>query len=318
MHTPESWPIGAALLQLSPTTADGASLMEAHPREWTRSLDEVASVGFDHIDLTDSWLRPGDLSTNRRRGLLQAVADAGLSISAISVTRRSILDPSNATENIAYAYRSIDASADLGVSYLCLGLHRPLTTAQLRALWFWHERGESDELHDPATYRHAVQTFRALGLYAAERGVNLSLEMYEDTLLGTADACVRMITDIDLPNVGLNPDVTNLLRLHRPVEKWEEQFAKMLPWTNYLHVKNCTRDYDPATGVYSTAPAALEYGIINFRKVIGDAIALGFDGPLCVEHYGGDGLTVSAHNREYLRMVLGAKLAANRSEPEAH
>lgn len=317
MHTPDSWPIGAALLQLSPTTADGVSLMEAHPREWTLALREVKHAGFAHIDLTDSWLRPGDLTPDRRRDLNRAVAEAGLGISAISVTRRSILDPADGPENIAYSYRSIDAAADLGVEYLCLGLHRPLTPAQLDALWFWHEPGAGDPLDDPETYRHAVRTFRELGRYAAERGVQLSLEMYEDTLLGTADACVRLITDVDLPNVGLNPDVTNVLRLHRPIERWEDQFAKMLPHTNYLHVKNCTRDFDAATGSYATAPAALEFGIINFRKVLGDALALGFAGPLCVEHYGGDGLSVAARNRDYLRTILAAKLTAPAPTPVA-
>jgi len=33
--------------------------------------------------------------------------------------------------------------------------------------------------------------------------------------------------------------------------------------------------------------------------------------PLCVEHYGGDGLSVSASNRDYLRRILAVKLGQN-------
>ena len=38
------------------------------------------------------------------------------------------------------------------------------------------------------------------------------------------------------------------------------------------------------------------------------ALEAGFDGPMCVEHYGGDGLTVTAMNRDYIRGILAAKL----------
>ncbi len=39
--------------------------------------------------------------------------------------------------------------------------------------------------------------------------------MYEDTLIGTADGAVRFVTDVDLPNVKINADIGNLIRLHR-------------------------------------------------------------------------------------------------------
>ena len=58
------------------------------------------------------------------------------------------------------------------------------------------------------------------------------------------------------------------------------------------------------TGHISSAPAPLELGLINYRIAVNAAIAGGFRGGFCCEHYGGDGLTVSAHNREYLKSIL--------------
>ena len=87
-----------------------------------------------------------------------------------------------------------------------------------------------------------------------------------------------------------------------------DMLTAMLPYTNYWQVKNYLRDVDPATGAYFSAPAPLESGFIDYRTAIGMAIEAGFDGPLCVEHYGGDGLSVSAANREYVRRILTAKL----------
>ncbi|MET4060859.1 sugar phosphate isomerase/epimerase [Arthrobacter sp. UYP6] len=101
----------------------------------------------------------------------------------------------------------------------------------------------------------AAHRFRELGEYAAERGVSLSLEMYEGTFLGTADSSVELVTAADLPNVGLCPDIGNIVRLHREVEDWREMLQKMLPHTNYWQLKNYFRDYDPATGAYASAPA---------------------------------------------------------------
>lgn len=307
--TADTWPIGAAFLQFPNLLRDGTSITDAPSAVWRQTLREIQLAGFDHVDLTDTWLPYGDLTPDRRRELMDILGDLGLGVSAISLSRRSILDhdAADARENLAYSYRSIDAAAEMGIRTLCLGLHQPLTEAQKAATWFWHEPGAADP-DDPAVYAYAVEHFAALGRYAADRGVILSLEMYEDTYLGSAESCVRLVTDIDQPNVGLNPDLGNLLRLHRPFADWREQLVAMLPFTNYWHVKNYSRDYDNATGAYFTAPAPLSMGYINYREAIGLALEAGFAGTFCVEHYGGDGLTVGAMNRDYLREILRAKL----------
>ena len=52
----ESWPIGAALLQFPSTTRSGLCYQDAPVEQWSAVLREVAFAGFDHVDLTDSWL----------------------------------------------------------------------------------------------------------------------------------------------------------------------------------------------------------------------------------------------------------------------
>lgn len=306
----DTWPIGAALLQFPGTATDGSNVNDAPSETWAKTLREVRLAGFEHVDLTETWVSTGELSSARLREFEAVLTDVGLGVSAISASRRSILDhdPAQAAANIAYSYRLIEAAEQLGVKTVCLGLHQPLTPAQQEAVWFWLAPGAADP-DDPEVYRHAVRTFQELGRFAAERGVELSLEMYEDTYLGTADQCVQMIEDIGLENVGINPDVGNIIRLHHPVEHWREQYAKLLPYTNYWHIKNYYRDFDPATGAYTTSPAPVELGYISYREVIGMALELGFSGPICVEHYGGDGLSVTARNRDYIREIIRVKQA---------
>lgn len=304
-----SWPIGAALLQFPGDLPGGATLTEADPETWVPTLREVSLAGFDHIDLTDSWLRPGDMSPERRDVLIALAAEHGLAFSAFSVTRKSIIapDPDTAASHLAYSLRTVEAAAQMGVPVVCLALHQPLTRAQEEAVWFWLAQGAEDPVDDDV-WAAAVDGFRQVGKAAQDVGVEISLELYEDTYLGSADSAVRLVEEIGLDSVGLNPDVGNLVRLHRPVEPWDEMLRKMLPYTNYWHTKNYFRDHDPATGAYFSSPAPLELGYINYRRAVEMALDAGFDGPFCVEHYGGDGLSVSAVNREYLRRILAVKL----------
>ncbi|TDC27987.1 sugar phosphate isomerase/epimerase [Streptomyces sp. 8K308] len=299
----QDWPIGAALLQFP-------DAQDAPAARWAETLREVAAAGFDHVDLTDTWVRPGDLDAERRRELAAGLREAGLGVTAISTVRRSVTDPDEgrAEENLAYLLRTVEAAADLGVGVVSVGLHRELSGRQRAAVWFWTEPGASDPVGDERVWGLAVERLGLIGERAAELGVAVSLEMYEDTYLGTAESAVRLVREIGAANVGLNPDIGNLVRLHRPVEDWERIMLETAPFTNYWHVKNYYRDHDPATDAYFTVPAPAESGFVNYRRAVEIALAAGFAGPICVEHYGGDGLSVSATNREYLRRLLAAKL----------
>ncbi|WP_445262999.1 sugar phosphate isomerase/epimerase family protein [Pseudokineococcus sp. 1T1Z-3] len=297
------------MIQYPGVLPDGSSVQDQSAQEWARTLEDVVDAGFDCVDPTDSWLRLGDLSPERLREFQDVVADLGLRVPVVSTARESPVDPEHGEANLALLHRGIDAATTVGAEVFNVGFFRALAPAQKRALWFWTAPGaqDPDPDVDPGTYRLAVERTRELGRHAAENGLVLSLEMYEDTYLGTADGAVRFVTDVDLPEVGLNPDLGNLQRLHRPVERWDEMAAKVLPYTNYWHTKNYLRTEDETTGAITTAPAPLETGVMSYRQMLADAVELGFRGPITCEHYGGDGLSVSARNRDYLRGLLGTR-----------
>lgn len=295
------WPIAAALLQFPAVKPDGTVVQDAPPTEWVATFREVAQAGFKHVDLTDSWVRPGDLPGARVDDLKAAAAEAGVELAAISAIRRSVIDATNGEANLAYSHRTLDAAARLGIGVVSFGLHQDLTPQQRQQLWFWTVEGHRDPVGDVETWGAAVARFRELGRHGAEAGVLVSLEMYEDTYLGTASSAVRLVQDIGLESVGLNPDIGNLLRLHRPVEDWRVLVHETLPYANYWHVKNYFRDEDVARGLFVAFPAPLELGVINYREAFQYAISVGYQGIICAEHYGGDGLGVSASNQQYLR-----------------
>ena len=308
MFTAENWPIGANMLGFGNKTSDGTPLLEASSTVWASQLRQVKELGVDQVDPTDAWLPLAKLSDERVEEFRRVLDGEGMSLSSISMTRNSVVDVENGEQNLRDAHRFIELAPSFGVTVVNTGFMQAITEKQARAIWFWLEDGHVD---DPALRDLAIERVRELGDAAKALGVQLSLEMYEDTYVGTADEAVSFITDVDHDAVGLNPDLGNLVRLHREVEPWEDMFEKVLPHSNFWHIKNYTRDYDPATGAYSSAPMPLKYGYINYRKVIRRALELGYTGPFCCEHYGSDSLGVIAENVHYIRQVLTSALAAD-------
>jgi sugar phosphate isomerase/epimerase len=306
VHTAHSWPIAANMLGFGNRAPDGGHIKDAPSTVWATQLRQVRELGFDYIDPTDAWVPLAALSEDRVEEFRTVLRDEGLAISSISMTRNSVVDVENGTQNLADAHRLIDLAPSFGATIVNTGFMQAITPEQSKQIWFWLVDGHVD---DPALRDLAVERIRELGDHARANGIELSLEMYEDTYVGTPDEAVSFVRDVDHDAVGLNPDLGNLIRLHRPVPHFSEMFAKVLPYSNFWHIKNYSRDYDPATGAYSSAPLPLKYGYINYRQMIRLALELGYTGPFCCEHYGSDSLGVCAENREYIQQVLSSALA---------
>ncbi|WP_430593484.1 sugar phosphate isomerase/epimerase family protein [Humidisolicoccus flavus] len=302
-YTAETWPIAACMHGFDPIGADGTPMHDAPASTWAAVFAEVQSLGFNALEISDGHIRIAELSDSRRSELVSIADDHGITLTSLHVARQSVIMPGHEAKNLEYAHRSIEACAAMGIPMFSTGLHQPFTQAQKDALWFWTAQGPIDP-DDAAVRKTAVDRIRELGNHAADLGLQMSLEMYEDTYLGTADSAVQFIEEVGLSNVGLNPDIGNLVRLHRPIEDWQEMYAKTLPYANYWHLKNYARDEAGDGSWFTAVPSTLELGLINYRKVIRDALALGYSGVFLMEQYGGDSLGVCATNARYVRSLL--------------
>ena len=309
-YSADTWPI-AAKMNFGPLTEERTLTVDAGERVWQDQMLQVAEFGFDAMDPMDDWIPLADLD-DQKFALFQKVAkDNGLSVPAVSIGRQSVVDVERGAENVKIIHRTIDRAAELGAKIINIGFQQALTQAQKEALWFWLAAGHVD---DPKLRDLAIERVREVADHAQQAGMEVSLEMYEDTYVGTPDDAVAFCKDVDHPAVGLNPDIGNLIRLHRPMEKYDVMHEKVFPYANYWHAKNYIRDEDSATGSYMSAPVPLEIGTMNYRQLIRRAIQLGFNGPFMVEHYGSDWLAVGAANRDYIRQVLRGALRTFRDQ----
>ena len=304
MYTADEWPI-ACKASFGPVAEDGTPIIEAGPKIWYDQMLQMAELGFTCIDPMDDWLPMADLTEGQLRTYTELLADTGLRTAAISIGRNSVVDVEHGERNLRTIHRTIDRAAELGAAVVNIGFQQALTQAQKDALWFWLAEGH----HDDWSLRDlAIERVRDLADHAQRLGLQISLEIYEDTFVGTPEDAVSFYKDVDHPAVGINPDIGNLFRLHRPMPKYTDMYNMVLPYANYWHIKNYIRDEDPATGSYMSTPAPLQTGTINYREVIRTALRMGYSGPFMTEHYGSDWLGVGAENARYIRQVLKAAL----------
>ena len=288
-YSAADWPIAAAMLPFGNKDSHGGAIHDAEPEEWAKHLRLVRRMGFTEVDPTDTWVRVGDLSPERLADFKSVLSDIGLTIPAISTSRRSVMDPEHGKEYLAYSHRLLDVAAELGVPLVSFGFFQELTAEQQRALWFWLAEGWHDA-EAPEVRSQAASLIRELAEHAARNGQQITLEMYEDTYVGTCDGAVKFLKEVGHDACGLNPDIANFIRLHRPIEPVQDMLDKVLPYAKYWHVKNYLRDEDPTTGQVMTFPVPMEFGLINYRAAISQALELGFRGAFLCEHYGSVGM----------------------------
>ena len=114
----DNWPIAAAMNGFPGVLPDGSLVQDQPADHWAETLQQVVDAGFTEFDPSDSWVRVADLSPSRLRDFMYVVKTVGLTIPAISTTRKaSVIDPVHGDDYLAYNHRVIDTAAgDLGMS----------------------------------------------------------------------------------------------------------------------------------------------------------------------------------------------------------
>ena len=77
------------------------------------------------------------------RDFKSVLSDVGLTIPAISTSRRSVMDPEHGEEYLAYSHRLLDKAAELGVPVVSFGFFQASTEEQqhARSGFGWQKAG---------------------------------------------------------------------------------------------------------------------------------------------------------------------------------
>ena len=162
-------------------------------------LPHIASLGFDVIELPIETVGQFDVE---RVGELARGHGIDVSVCAVIGPGRDLLLAGEADEGVRYLRSCIDVAQALGSPTVA----GPFYSAVGRC---WRSTPE-ERARD---VEQVARTLRAIGEYAADRGVMLGVETlnrFETSFLNTTAQAIELIERVDHPSVGLALDVFHL------------------------------------------------------------------------------------------------------------
>jgi len=255
----------------------------ANRLERLRILEWAATTGFEGIEISPQWLDITHLSNTELREFREDAAASGLAISGLNVNR--ILHPDAASVGSKLLLEhAIHVAAILSAPLVTLSFSSPLGDPSRP---FLHgcdvPQAERDQNAD---------LIRDLAARALPHGFQLSLELHDDGLLDTADLCLDMLQRVASENVGLNPDLGNLVR-SCPDSDWRTTLKSLAPRANNWHVKNYR----------GSQPSPIWDGRIDYAEAFHIMRAAGYTGWVSIESYFGDVLDLQAKSLAWLKRL---------------
>ncbi len=243
-------------------------------------LKKAKEIGFDGIELGPSVLDQPDVATLRAE-----LEDAGVPCVAIR-GGGGFISPRNATRAGKQWEQIINFAAQIGagvVNSTIGGSPAP----DPRGIGTY--RGERISQGSSRTAREEDYERTARGLseaakVAADQGVEISIEIHQNTIVDNSWTALHLLELIDQPNVGINPDLGNIYWTYDiPEESCEDAIAALAPHCNYWHCKNLYRVHIPDLEKSILLQAPIPDGDIDYRFAISAMLDAGYSGYLAIE-----------------------------------
>ena len=114
---------------------------------------------------------------------------------------------------------------------------------------------------------------------AAEKGLKFALEIHQGSIADNSKATLRLLDMVSRPNVGINPDLGNILWSYNiPEESWADTIQNTAGRMIFWHIKNMRRVYLPDSNRSVFIRTNVPDGEIDYRYAVEVAHAAGFDG----------------------------------------
>lgn len=132
--------------------------------------------------------------------------------------------------------------------------------------------------------------------------LTLALETHAGYLHDVAKPCLRLLTEVNRPNVTANFDYANIF-LNRRGEPMEEAVQLLKGRIGYLHLKDVKVEENAPEGKFEAVP--LGQGSIDLPRQLRLLAEAGYSGPICVENtMKVDKLPVAEHDFQALSALV--------------
>lgn len=264
-------------------------------------LAKVKEIGFDGIELPAMNLADAAIDTLRAE-----LEDAGVPCVAIR-GGGGAAHPRVAAANKKRMEDAVHFAAKVGASVVNSTVTTPPREPGKKGTY----RGESvsqgsSRYASEADYERTASAVTDVANIAADLGVEISIEVHQNSIVDNSWSALHLLALIDAPNVGINPDLGNIYWTYDiPEESCEDAIVALAPHVNYWHCKSLYRVHIPdlETAIYVQAP--LPDGEIDYRFAIAALLDADYDGYLAIEgvRYG-DGFHQDGRSVAYVKSVL--------------
>jgi D-psicose/D-tagatose/L-ribulose 3-epimerase len=218
-------------------------------------IRQTKQIGFDSIDI---FADPLDTDAAERELIRTECDAAGLPIVSVACVAVGLIDFNPSVQRFHFdrckAY--LDFASELGAKNLLLVLGE----------YIW----ERQVIPPAEQWATGVKHLKALGEYAAGRGLQIALELepFKLSLLNDVPNMVRFLDDVSHPAVGANIDISHLcLAGSKP-----EELRALKGRAVHVHISDCDGkvhgDLPPGRGVVDFVPYLKEIAALNVPGAI--------------------------------------------------
>lgn len=277
---------------------------ELPPKEIRRAyLRKVREIGFEGIEF---GIRSAGQSEAEWKELRAELEGEGLKCAVIR-GGGGVTNPRSATTYRRTWETAIRAAAALGAdlvnSAIGGGMRDPAgpgaIVGERTAQGSSRQASESD-------YLLTADRFREIADLAAEHGVEIAIELHQNSIADSTWGCVHLLDLIDRKNVGVNPDLGNLYWNYAiPEESNEACIAALARRAKYWHCKQLHRVYIPELQKSYFLKVPLPDGEIDYRFAMSAMVDAGYKGYMAIEGCReGDQLYRDGKSVQYVKEIL--------------
>lgn len=280
------------------------------PKEHRRRyVKKVKEIGFDGFELGLENFPDVDPSDPAVADVQKELEDAGVPCVALRAGG-ALCQPHTAEQNRKRLERAVQIASSIGASVVNSALGaRSLNPHEENRYGGLTQFGSSQKAAQQ-DFERTAKTLREVGQMAGSLGVNITIEVHQNSLADNSWSALHLLDLTDSPYVFANPDLGNIYWNYMIAEEGtEEAIMALAPRSKYWHCKNLLRVAVPEVNRSYFLRVPLPDGEIDYRFAVSAMLNAGYDGYLAVEGgWAGDQLYQDQRSFEYVKGLL-AELA---------
>ena len=271
-----------------------------------RLFGKIREIGFEAVELGVDMVGGPDAEEGPVTELRRELEDYGTPCVAVR-GGGGVSQPNVAAHNRRMLDKTVDVASWLGAVVVNATTSTPPRNPDMAGAFVGEPISQGgSRMASSNDFERTAAALREVGARAGGLGIDVSIEVHQQSITDNSWSTLHMLDLIDSPHVFANPDLGNVYWCYDiPEESTEDAIVALAPRSKYWHCKNLQRVHIPENEHAIFIRVPLPDGEIDYRFAISAMHDAGFDGYLAVEGMTqGDQITNDRRSLEYVKQLL--------------